>query len=156
KVLGQHSQYVPIVDDVVFAYALRAGWARVYQGGGQVPIQERFFLGGRTTVRGFSEDSIGPTGALGNPIGGDWMVNINSQLTFPLIFGMGGEVFADGGTVYVENCPSGRGINNCAINFENFRRSAGPGLRYVTPIGPITLEYGFKLDRRTGESLGEV
>ena len=156
KVLGQHSEYVPIADNVVYAYALRAGWARAYTSGNQVPIRERFFLGGRTTVRGFGEDTIGPTGSLGHPLGGDWMVNINSQLTFPLIFGLGGEIFADGGTVYIENCPSGQGINNCAINFENFRRSAGLGLRYITPIGPISLEYGFKLDRRSDESLGEV
>jgi outer membrane protein insertion porin family len=156
KVLGQHSQYVPLGDDVTFAYALRAGWARVYQGGGQVPITERFFLGGRTTVRGFSENSIGPTGSLNSPLGGDWVVNVNSQVTFPLIFGLGGEVFADGGTVYLQDCPSGQGINNCAVNFENFRRSAGLGLRYITPVGPITLEYGFKLDQRSGESLGEV
>jgi outer membrane protein insertion porin family len=156
KVLGQHSQYVPIVDDVTFAYALRGGWARVYEGNNQVPIRERFFLGGRTTVRGFSENSIGPQGNLGNPIGGDWVLNVNSQVTFPLIFGFGGEVFADGGAVYLEHCPSGQGISSCAINFENFRRSAGLGLRYITPVGPITLEYGFKLDRRSDESLGEV
>lgn len=156
KVLGQHSQYIPIVDDVTFAYALRGGWARVYEGGDQVPIRERFFLGGRTTVRGFTENSIGPQGSLGNPIGGDWVVNVNTQVTFPLIFGLGGEVFADGGGVYLEHCPSGQGISNCAINFENFRRSAGLGLRYITPVGPITLEYGFKLDRRSDESIGEV
>ena len=156
KIFGQHSQYVPIADDVTFAYALRAGWARAYTDGNQVPIRERFYLGGRTTVRGFSENSVGPQGNLGNPIGGDWDVNINSQVTFPLIFGFGGEVFADGGGAYVEHCPSGQGISNCAINFENFRRSAGLGLRYLTPVGPITLEYGFKLDRRSGESVGEV
>jgi outer membrane protein insertion porin family len=156
KILAQHSQYIPIVDDVTYAYALRGGWARAYTDGNQVPIRERFFLGGRTTVRGFSENSVGPQGNLGNPIGGDWAVNINSQVTFPLIFGLGGEVFADGGGAYVEHCPSGQGISGCAINFENFRRSAGLGLRYVTPVGPITLEYGFKLDRRSDESVGAV
>ncbi|HVO23412.1 MAG TPA: outer membrane protein assembly factor BamA [Candidatus Margulisiibacteriota bacterium] len=156
RIIGQHSQYVPIADDVIFAYALRGGWARAYTSGNQVPIRERFYLGGRTTVRGFSENSVGPQGNLGNPIGGDWAINVNSQVTFPLIFGLGGEVFADGGGAYVEHCPSGQGITGCAINFENFRRSAGLGLRYVTPVGPITLEYGFKLDRRSGESVGEV
>jgi outer membrane protein insertion porin family len=156
RILGQHSQYVPIADDVTFAYALRGGWARAYTNGNQVPIRERFFLGGRTTVRGFDENSVGPQGNLGNPIGGDWDVNINTQVTFPLIFGLGGEVFVDGGGAYVEHCPSGQGIRGCAISIENFRRSAGLGLRYVTPVGPITLEYGFKLDRRSDESVGAV
>jgi outer membrane protein insertion porin family len=38
----------------------------------------------------------------------------------------------------------------------DFRRSAGTGLRYITPAGAISLEYGFKLDRRAGESVGQL
>jgi outer membrane protein assembly factor BamA len=77
-------------------------------------------------------------------------------LQFPLVFRMGGVGFVDGGGLYLQKCPSGQGLQNCAINLENFRRSAGLGVRYVTPVGPISLEYGFKLDRRIDESIGEV
>ena len=72
------------------------------------------------------------------------------------IFGLGGEVFAAGGGVYLQHCPSGQGITSCGDSFENFRRSAGLGLRYITPIGRIALECGFKLDRRSDESVGDV
>ncbi len=147
KVLGHHSHYVPLVDDLTFVYAARGGWAHAYEGGDQVPIRERFFLGGRTTVRGFSENSIGPAGSQGNPLGGDWVLNLNTELQFPLIFGLAGGVFVDGGGVYLQDR---------ALSIHDFRRSAGLGLRYLTPVGPISLEYGFKLDRRAGESLGEV
>jgi outer membrane protein insertion porin family len=47
-------------------------------------------------------------------------------------------------------------VRGNAFTFKNFRHSAGPGLRYMTPVGPISLDYGFKIDRRTGESIGEV
>ena len=65
-------------------------------------------------------------------------------------------MFADGGGVYLQDCPAHQGIANCAVALKNFRRSAGLGVRYITPVGPLTLEYGFKLDRRGGESIGEV
>jgi outer membrane protein insertion porin family len=147
KLIWQHSQYVPLSEDLDFVYAVRGGWARAINGGDEVPIRERFFLGGRTTVRGFSENSIGPTGSLGDPIGGDLVVNLNTELRFPLAFGVGGAVFVDGGGLYLQDR---------AISIHDFRRAAGLGLRYMTPVGPISLDYGFKLDRRSGESIGEV
>ena len=152
---AQHAQYVPIGQYLTFLYSLRAGWAQSLNSDEQVPIRYRFFIGGRTTVRGFAENSIGPTGNQGNPTGGDISLNVNSELRFPLIFGFLGAVFVDGGTVYLQNCPSST-VEGCAITFENFRRSAGLGLLYITPVGPISLDYGFKLDRRAGESIGEL
>jgi outer membrane protein insertion porin family len=158
KLNGQHSQYIPLAENVTFIYAVRGGWARSLAAGEELPIRERFFLGGRTTVRGFPENEIGPVGAPfinaqgqrsggGNPLGGDMVLNLNSELRFPLAFGVGGAVFADGGGVYLQHRP---------VRLDDFRRSAGVGLRYITPVGPMGLDYGFKLDRRTGESVGEV
>ncbi|MFQ5667383.1 MAG: outer membrane protein assembly factor BamA [Candidatus Binatia bacterium] len=159
KLLGQHSQYVPLSHDLTFVYVLRGGWAHNFQGGQQVPIRERFFLGGRSTVRGFGENAIGPEGSQivdalgrvvdrgGDPLGGDLVLNANAELRFPLLYGFGGAVFADGGGVYLQDR---------SLRADDFRRSTGLGLRYVTPVGPVRLDYGFKLDRRSGESVGEV
>jgi len=158
KLVGQHSQYVPLGDDLTFVYAVRGGWARALRPNEEVPIRERFFLGGRTTVRGFGENVIGPQGATivdslgrieggGDPLGGDMVLNLNTELRFPLLYGLGGSVFVDGGGVYLQSRP---------VTLNDFRRSTGLGLRYITPVGPLSLEYGFKLDRRTGESIGEV
>jgi len=158
-VLAQHSQFVPVLDDVIFVYSLRGGYGDAFDAGEQVPIRERFFLGGRTTVRGFSENSIGPTvGKANDPLGGDLMANVNVELRFPLLWGFGGAVFSDAGGVYLQNCKAANDepIQNCAITFDNFRRSAGLGLRYITPVGPLGLDYGIKLDRRAGESFGEI
>jgi len=158
KILGQHTQYIPLDDDLTFVYAVRGGWARAFSAGDAVPIRERFFLGGRTTVRGFGENVIGPRGsrfidALGrqqggnHPLGGDLVLNLNTEIRFPLYFGFGGAVFVDGGGAYLQDR---------AVSINDFRRSTGVGLRYITPVGPLSLEYGFKLDRRSGESIGEV
>ncbi|HVM97531.1 MAG TPA: outer membrane protein assembly factor BamA [Candidatus Acidoferrales bacterium] len=159
KLQVQHVHYLPLADYLTFAYVLRGGWAEALESGSEVPLRERFFLGGRTTVRGFSENSVGPKGAPifnqvgnivdggGNPLGGDLALNANAELRFPLIYGLGGAVFVDGGGVYLQDRP---------ILIDDFRRSAGLGVTYATPVGPITLDYGFKLDRRGDESVGEV
>ena len=147
KVVSQHTQYFPIVDGVVFVYSLRAWWAKPLDGKVSVPIRERFFLGGRTTVRGFDENALGPAGSAGHPLGGDFATIVNTELRFPLYFGFGGVVFVDGGGLYLQKQP---------VRFDDFRRSAGPGIRYVTPVGAISLEYGVKLDRRPGESIGAI
>ncbi|GBD27675.1 Outer membrane protein assembly factor BamA [bacterium HR30] len=158
KLQWHHSHYIPLGQSLTWVYALRGGWARTFRGG-VVPIRERFFLGGRSTVRGFSENSIGPLGAPvvdplgtrifpgGNPLGGDLSLNANTELRFPLLWGAVGLVFVDGGGVYLQDR---------SVSVADFRRSAGLGLLYETPVGPLALHYGIKLDRRPGEAFGAV
>lgn len=147
KATAQHSQYFSLAPGWILVYAARVGIAEPLGRSSTIPIRERFFLGGRTSVRGFDENSIGPRGERGNPIGGDFLLNGNGEFRFPLFWGLGGAVFVDGGGLYLRD----RGIS-----IREFRESAGPGLRYQTPIGAIRLDYGFKLDRRAGESIGQV
>jgi outer membrane protein insertion porin family len=147
KVQLQHRHYIPVLEHFTFLYIARIGWARPFRSDDILSIRERFFLGGRTTVRGFEENSIGPEGEQGDPLGGDLAVNLNAEFWFPLVFGLGGIVFSDAGGVYLQEE---------SIAIDDFRRSAGIGLRYMTPLGPIGLDYGFKLDKRRGESLGEI
>jgi outer membrane protein insertion porin family len=112
----------------------------------EVPIQKRFFIGGRTTVRGFTEESLGPHAADGTPTGGNYMANLNTELRVPLQYGFIVALFVDAGSVWFQ------GIPNSGFDL---RESAGLGLRYATPVGPIALDYGWKLDRREGESASE-
>jgi outer membrane protein insertion porin family len=160
KVITQHTQFFSIAKDVVFLYSLRAGIGHAFSGSDLLPIRERFFLGGRTTVRGFKENDVGPKGSTGDPVGGDLALNLNLELRFPLLYGFGGAVFVDGGGVYLLQCGGAcrqrNEVNGGSFAFDNFRRSAGLGLRYQTPVGPISLDYGFKLDRRHNESIGRV
>jgi outer membrane protein insertion porin family len=152
--VGKHVQYVPLLPSLDFVYALRGALALPLDGKFSVPIRDRYFIGGRTTVRGFEENSIAPLGADGSPMGGDVMVNGNAELRFPLLFGLGGAVFLDAGGSFLRQECTAEVCNFSAVSADNVRRSTGIGLRYLTPVGPISLEYGFKLDRREGESLG--
>lgn len=146
KVTGQSSWYIPVFRRFTLVVSGRAGLVRPLGDTPEVPIQKRFFLGGRTTVRGFKEESLGPHGPDGAPTGGDYMVNGNAELRVPLQYGFIAAVFLDTGSVWFQGDPT---------NGFDLRKSAGVGLRYVTPVGPISLDYGWKLDRRQGESPSE-
>jgi outer membrane protein insertion porin family len=146
KFSGQTSFYFPLLRRNTIVLSGRAGMARAYGRTQEVPIQKRFFLGGRSTVRGFEEESLGPKGVDGAPTGGDMMVNLNTELRVPLRSGLIGAVFVDAGSVWFANDP---------VNGFDLRETTGLGLRYLTPVGPIGIDYGWKLDRRAGESAAE-
>jgi outer membrane protein insertion porin family len=113
----------------------------------EVPIQKRFFAGGRTTVRGFKQDGLGPKGADGSATGGNYQLILNGELRIPLQYGFLFAVFVDAGSVWLDQGP-GNGFD--------LRETSGVSLRYITPVGPISVDYGWKLDRRDGESPGEA
>jgi outer membrane protein assembly complex protein YaeT len=107
-----------------------------------LPASERFFAGGDTTVRGFSLDRLGTDETIsptGFPKGGNGLVVLNAEMRVALFGGFGGAAFLDAGNVFAD-------AN--AIDFTKLRAAAGFGLRYRSPVGPIRIDLGFKLDRR--------
>ena len=112
-----------------------------------LPISERFFAGGNTTVRGFALDRLGHprtvTGGTidqdGFPQGGNALVILNSELRVRVTPAIGVVTFLDAGNVYdrVEHVSLGR-----------IRSGAGFGVRYNSPVGPLGFDIGFKLGER--------
>jgi outer membrane protein insertion porin family len=107
-----------------------------------LPASERFFAGGDTTIRGYALDSVGTPATItpeGFPIGGNALIVLNAELRAPLWRSVGTAFFIDGGNVFAR-----------ASDFDlgELRGGIGFGLRYKSPIGPIRLDLGFKMDRR--------
>ncbi len=149
KLTVQSSWFIPISSNVL-ALSARAGMAWPFRETRELPIHERFYVGGSTTVRGYTQDSIGPSVLDANnsriPQGGQSMAVLNVELRFNPGEGLGVELFVDAGNVWPDQ----------TVKFEDLRSSCGIGLRYGTPIGPLRLDYGQKIDRKPGESPGEV
>ncbi|HLB94192.1 MAG TPA: outer membrane protein assembly factor BamA [Candidatus Babeliales bacterium] len=147
-------------DKLVLALHLNAGLAKNIGSHG-VPYMELFHVGGPDSVRGFFFGEIGPM--IGdNSIGSTKSFIINAELLFPLAGDMvlKGVLFYDGGSGWgvanqkqLEKLDPGLGL----ITHKNFdyRQSIGFGIRMTQPQ-PIRVDWGFKLDRRPGESAGEV
>ncbi|MDH3976324.1 MAG: outer membrane protein assembly factor BamA [Deltaproteobacteria bacterium] len=146
KTTARSSWYRRLTDPFIAALSLRAGYIDLLGDTLNVPADKRFYLGGRTTVRGYKEDSIGPENAFGSPIGGEAMININMEARIRLINDLGGLLFWDAGNVWQTSDKR---------KLSHMRKSYGGGIRYLTPIGPLSLEYGHKIDRPSGESKGE-
>lgn len=113
--------------------------------GGELPVYKKFFLGGIDTVRGFEYDEISPHDPdTGDKIGGEKMMCYNAEYRFPLVKEQGiiGLVFVDAGNV-LESDES--------YTFKGIRMSAGAGVRWYSPMGPLRLEWGYNLDKKRGE-----
>ena len=133
-------RYINPVDDIVFAGLLRLGKVTAYGQSEEVIISKRFFLGGQNSVRGYRLDSLGPRDTDGDPVGGNFLFNANVELRYPLYRSLRGVIFLDSGSVWLKN----------AADPENekfrLRTAAGGGLRWTSPIGPLSLDYGYKLN----------
>ena len=104
-------------------------------GGQRLPIDERFFMGGSTTVRSFVERELGPFDPRSKqPIGGDSFTLFNVEYQFPLFLAdLKGAVFFDAGNLRPRADQ---------IGFTDERYAIGAGIRYNLPIGPLRLDYG--------------
>lgn len=146
KLTGQSSWYYTPWGRATLALSGRFGIAETFSGDAQLPISERFFIGGRTTVRGYSLDTLGPKGFDNAPTGGNAMVIINAEVRFPLSGDLAGALFLDNGNVW-------QSLSDMDIT--DLKKTTGLGVLYRTPVGPLRLDYAVKLDRKQGESGSE-
>ena len=142
----------------------------------EVPVFERFYLGGIYTIRGYRLQSVGPQAGIasagdpnlpiafeGRPIGGDFQAFYNIEFEFPIITAVGirGVIFTDGGNAWnlfafrdqFGNCQApvapeaDRSSQPCGIN-GFLRYSVGFGIRWFSPLGPLRFEWGIPIRRR--------
>ncbi|MBF0101946.1 MAG: outer membrane protein assembly factor BamA [Desulfobacterales bacterium] len=139
-------KYWTVFKPVTFAFLFRAGYIDVFHADSKIPDDQLFYLGGISSVRGFKENML-YYDSLSDPIGGRnfWSGSIEARIDIGFDFELSG--FYDIGNI---NEPFE------TIQFDDTRSSMGLGLRYITPIGPIGLMYGIKLDSKDGESKGRL
>ena len=107
-----------------------------------IPVSKRFFAGGDTTVRGFSLDRLGDETTIspeGFPTGGNGVVVLNGEMRVGVVGPLQAVGFVDAGNVVARAS---------TLRLNELRTTAGFGVRYRSPVGPIRLDLGFKLDRR--------
>jgi outer membrane protein insertion porin family len=111
-----------------------------------VPLAQRFFAGGISSVRGYSQDRLGPANPnTGWPVGGQAVFILNNELRISITRNFAARVFVDVGNVFLQ-------VKD--IDFGDLKYTAGPGLSYATPVGPLRAYYGFKLNPEPQEDSG--
>lgn len=99
----------------------------------ELPPSQRFFAGGDQSVRGYGYQSIGPTNADGEVIGGAFLSTVSAELEMPIIGPWGAALFIDAGGVDDDPNPP-------------LRRGVGAGMRYLSPVGAVQVDLAHPLD----------
>ncbi|MFP6869009.1 MAG: outer membrane protein assembly factor BamA [Nitrospinota bacterium] len=134
-----------LLKKLVFSYRAEGRYIDSFKG--SLPAFRRLFLSGRRAVRGFSRDNLGPVDRGGEAIGGFSTGLFSIQLAYPLFGPTRLVTFLDAGNVWERSD---------AFDVSDLRWGAGFGLRVVLPIGPLRIDLGYKLDKKTGERDREV
>ncbi|OEU47528.1 MAG: outer membrane protein assembly factor BamA [Desulfobulbaceae bacterium S5133MH15] len=141
KIEGSTSWYFPIVFSTVFHIKGAAG--QVFENEpGKLPVYERFYLGGLNSVRGFEYGKISPIDPTTlDRIGGDKMWYTNIEFVFPLLKtqGVHGAIFYDSGQVLNDD------EDFFTVN-DSIKNSAGLEVRWLSPMGPLRVVWGYNLD----------
>ena len=181
RLFFQNSTYYPIGSHFSFARSIRIGILEPFANTVTltfppqestpepelIPLPERFFAGGGTSIRGFALNQAGPRdSSTGFPVGGQALLALNQEFRFPMhlpFIGskLGGAIFYDGGNVYsqlshlsfryrpptpVFDTPT-HCEYNCTNELNYFSHTVGFGVRYGTPVGPIRVDLGYLINR---------
>jgi len=138
KIIGETGWYFPLVWQTIGVLHGKAGYVKELEGK-ILPDYEKFYMVGIDALRGFERDDLSPRDDDGNEIGGNKFVQFNAEIRFPLVpaAGVYGVTFFDTGDIYTYEED---------IELDNLRESAGLGIRWLSPMGPVRLEYGWILD----------
>jgi outer membrane protein assembly factor BamA len=183
RFLYQNSSYHPIKRRFSFARSFRMGVMVPYADTISltfpaptqtplpqvIPLPERFFAGGGTSLRGFALNQAGPRDSLtGFPVGGQALLVFNQEFRFPLHLPyvgtrLGGTLFYDGGNVYskldrisirwsspkpiFDPANPKQCLYNCTNELSYFSHTVGVGVRYATPVGPVRVDLGYQVNR---------
>ena len=144
KTVGATSYFWPVWFGHVVGARAEAGYGFGWSSE-PLPLFERFYLGGPNSVRSFKARRLSPQDEGGVRVGGTSELLGNIEYIVPLPFNIRVAGFFDVGNAY------GFGTK---FDPTDTREAAGAGLRWLSPFGPLRLDYGVNLDRRTGEDFG--
>jgi outer membrane protein insertion porin family len=144
KAVASTTYFQPIWFGHILSGRIEGGYGFGF-GNEDLPLFERFYLGGANSIRSFKSRDISPRNDAGTRIGGTTEVLGNVEYIVPLPFNVRAAVFFDIGNVY--------GFKT-KFDLTDLRTAVGGGLRWLSPFGPIRVDYGFNLDQRSGEKPG--
>ncbi|WP_426417347.1 outer membrane protein assembly factor BamA [Aestuariirhabdus sp. LZHN29] len=140
--------FFPITRTWTLNLKANLGYGDAYGDTTTMPFFENYYAGGFGSVRGFSDNSLGPRALSSDgdddAIGGNILVETTAQVLFPLPFikdqrSLRSVFFVDAGNAFSDDCERSSVITNCSnVKFSEMRISAGVGLTWITAMGPLS------------------
>ncbi len=144
KIQYTQSYYQPIYGDLIGMMRVDLGYGDGFSGK-PLPFFKAFFAGGGDSVRGYDTASLGPRDSFGNALGGKRKIVGNLEMFYPILKGdkaVRASVFIDAGQIYALGTQP---------QYESFRYSAGVGVQWNSPVGPLKFSYGIPLNAKPGD-----
>ena len=170
KLRARAQQFFPISDDDSWAlkFSGNLGYADTLGGNDPYPFYENFYAGGLGSVRGFTSNTLGQRttpareGGRDRTLGGNVSVEGSAEIIFPLPFienqrALQTSLFLDGGNTFLTSCydvleeDAGRQQCSSGVDLGDLRYSAGIGLSWLTPVGPLTFSIAEPLNDESGD-----
>lgn len=137
-----NSFYFPMMKESVFQVGVNYGFQRSNIRGKSIPPTKLFSLGGAGSIRGYGYNSINPENKL-KITGSISYVVYRAEFHSPITENLRWAIFSDAGNLFVDR-----------LEPFNVRSTLGAGIRYVTPVGPVVLDFAYKLDSTGREDPG--
>jgi outer membrane protein insertion porin family len=147
----QFQQFLPLNKQFTFAFNGELGWGKGL-GGEPFPVFKHFYSGGLGSVRGFDQGTLGPKDITGSVIGGPKKITVNAEIITPFP-GAGNDKslrmfgFVDAGNVYGDTEK---------FTLSELRASAGVGLSWISPVGPLRLAFAHPLRKFPGDRIQKM
>ncbi|MEX0430492.1 outer membrane protein assembly factor BamA [Spiribacter insolitus] len=150
----EQSRFFPLTDRFTLALDGTLSYGDAYGAGETLPFYDNFYAGGIRTVRGYERNSLGPRDENGDPTGGNVRALGRAEVRFPLAQDDEGNnlrvtTFVDAGQVWDREHEDLNGFTG--ISLTDVRYSAGLGLIYFSPIGPLTMSVAQPLNAESGD-----
>jgi outer membrane protein insertion porin family len=148
-----HSVYWPVYGDLVLMGRVDVGYGDGLSGN-DMPFFKAFFAGGVNSVRGYETASLGPRDEFGNALGGRRKIVGNVEAFYPILKGekaVRASVFVDAGQIALPTSANGAQSDVQCNACESFRYSAGVGVQWSSPIGPLRFSYAIPLNAKEGD-----
>jgi len=148
KAYYQFQYFMPITRDFTAAFNSEFGWGTGLSGK-PFPVFKNFYAGGQGSVRGFDQNTLGPRDVTGSFVGGAKKFVLNGEVYLP-VPGSGNDrtlrmyAFTDVGNVYGANEP---------VTVQALRASAGLGISWISPLGPLRIAYAYPFRTQPGDRI---
>jgi len=142
-------RYVPLTKDLTLSMHAQLGYGDGYGDYNNLPFFENYFAGGVRSVRGFEDNTLGPTDSKGNPIGGSVQLVGGAEVLFPIPFVEGTKSFRLGTFFDIGNVYS----DFASFDAKELRYSVGVSSLWISPLGPLAISLGFPLNAKSSDNV---
>ncbi|MGC1951779.1 MAG: outer membrane protein assembly factor BamA, partial [Gammaproteobacteria bacterium] len=145
----EQRRYVPLTKNLTLSMHAEFGYGDGYGDYNNLPFFENYFAGGVRSVRGFEDNTLGPTDSKGDPIGGSIKLVGGAEVLFPLWFMEDSKSFRLGTFFDIGNVYS----DVASFDAKELRYSVGVSSLWISPLGPLAVSLGFPLNDKTGDNV---